>query len=75
MKAHRLDNEQCGRDDLDWLSQRMINVTQEETQYFCRVLKDALARDWMLLDARNYALGRLIGHGTSFLVVRSAVSH
>ncbi len=75
MNAHRLDNEECGRDDLDWLSQRMINVTQDEAKFFCRILKDALARHWMRMDARNYALGRLMGHGTSFLVVKSAVSH
>ena len=76
MNAHTLYNEEQGKDDLDWLSQRMTDVTQDEASYFCGVIKDALARDWMLLDARNYALGRLMGHETSFLVlVRNAVSH
>ncbi len=76
MHVHEVYKEKQRKDDLDWLSQRMTEVTQEEANYFCGVLKDALSRDLMLLDARNYALGRLMGHDpSSWVMVRSPIPH
>lgn len=61
MNIQMIEKEDWAKDDVDWLSENTQDVVQEETNFFCKVVKDQLARGWALLDARHYALGKLIG--------------
>ena len=56
MNAYTLEH-----DDIDWLHEKTQNLIQPDEQFFCKTVTDKLARGWALLDARNYAFGRLMG--------------
>ncbi|MDD5035116.1 MAG: hypothetical protein PHE55_10185 [Methylococcaceae bacterium] len=59
MKTQRVVDEE--KADLDWLAQRIQNVGSKEECYFCNTIREVLARGWELMDARNYALGKVMG--------------
>lgn len=60
MNTHALDSTEQVREDLDWLAQRDMAVSPKEECHFCNTIRDELARGWMLMDARQYALGKLM---------------
>ncbi len=61
MNIQKLDEEERVMEDINWLARRANNVSPKEEHYFCHTIKDALARGWVLMDARHYALGKLMG--------------
>jgi len=61
MNPQELANEEHARDDLNWLAQKLAVVSQQEECYFCNTIREALARGWALMDARYYAIGKVMG--------------
>jgi hypothetical protein len=48
-------------EDVLWLDQRAKDVGETDLARFRNLVKESVARGWELLDARNYAYGRLMG--------------
>lgn len=48
-------------DDVLWLDQRYDDLREPDLVLFRRMVQESLARGWAVLDARNYAYGRLMG--------------
>lgn len=60
MNTQNYDDERV-RDDLEWLAQRAVVATRKEECYFCNTIREMVARGWALMDARSYAIGKLMG--------------
>jgi hypothetical protein len=51
-------------EDLVWLHERHQSVSATDEQFYCRMVRNQMTLGWRLMDARNYAFGRMLGFQT-----------